>query len=369
MDWKSFISAQFWNDPISILAGEDKPLICEGCEAAVIFKTSGSTGWSKFIVHEKRSLLLSAQAVNEWLGADRHSRWGLALPIDHMGGFAILARAYQAGCGMVRYENIWDPQGFTQWVTEESVTHTSLVPTQVHDLVGASQSPPETLRAVVVGGGRLSEHLGQAARDLGWPILASYGMTEAASQIATQPIGSLNQSFDSSLLQVLPIWNVSSDEDGRLILSGDALFKGYLVSEGGKMKFEPRLAVNFVTQDRVKISGDRLDVLGRMDELVKILGVLVDVGEVERRFLEISAGRISSEKFAVIAVPDERREHALMAVFEGEIPEPCLRAYQQVAPGLEQIAGCYRVDSFPRSSLGKVKRGELAKLLDPRDQR
>lgn len=363
MDWKSFISPDFWNDSTSILAGDEKPLVCEGCEGAVVFKTSGSTGSPKWIVHEKRGLLISAQAVNDWLGVDQNSKWGLALPIDHMGGFSILARVFQAGCGIARFDEKWEAEAFARWVDREHVTHTSLVPTQVHDLVEASVTAPKSLKAVVVGGGRLPEQLGQAARDLGWPVLASYGMTEAGSQIATQSIGSLKQSFDSSPLQALPIWKVSSDEQGRLVLSGDALFKGYLVSEGGKMKFESRVGQEYVTSDRVEISGNRLKPLGRTDELVKILGVLVDVGEVERRFLEISAGRVSAEKFAVIAIPDERREHVLVAVFEGDIPEKCVEEYQRSALGLERIERSYRIDAFPRSSLGKVRKRELEDWL------
>ncbi len=362
MDWKSFISPDFWNDARSIVAGEDAWLECD-VESAVIFKTSGSTGKPKWIVHEKRGLLISAQAVNEWLQVDENSKWGLALPIDHMGGFSILGRVYQAGCGIARFEEKWQADRFASWVDQEHITHTSLVPTQIHDLVQASVTAPKSLFAMVVGGGRLPQNLGQAARDLGWPILASYGMTESASQIATQTIASLKQSFESSVLQALPIWKVSNDPEGRLILSGDALFKGYLVSDGGKMKFEPRVGQKYVTQDRVEISGNQVKPLGRMDELVKILGVLVDVGEVERRFLEISAGRVSAEKFCVVAIPDERREHVLVAVFECDIPEDCIEEYQRTAPGLEQIDQSYQIDAFPRSSLGKVKKGELEERL------
>ena len=73
-------------------------------------------------------------------------------------------------------------------LADRGVTHTSLVPTQVHDLVKADLRAPETLKAIVVGGGHLDAATGRLARTLGWPVLASYGMTEAASQIATQTL-------------------------------------------------------------------------------------------------------------------------------------------------------------------------------------
>lgn len=362
MDWKSFTTAPFWNDARSIVAGEETWLDCD-CDSSVIFKTSGSTGTPKWIVHDKRALLISAQAVNEFLGVDSSSKWGLALPIDHMGGFAILARVYQAACGIARFEEKWNAVRFSEWLSEAEVTHTSLVPTQVHDLVQASLSAPESLRAVVVGGGSLSENLGQAARDLGWPVLASYGMTEAASQIATQPIQALSQPFHMADMEILSIWQVANDPEGRLIISGDALFKGYLTTNGSRMEFQPRKEQSFVTQDRVAISGNRLTPLGRTDDLVKVLGVLVDLREVERKFLEISAGRVSDDKFAVIALPDARKEHLLVALFEGEISNQSIAAYQHFAPGLEQFDRIEQLPAFPRSSLGKIKRAELAKMV------
>jgi acyl-CoA synthetase (AMP-forming)/AMP-acid ligase II len=93
-----------------------------------------------------------------------------------------------------------------------------------------------------------------------------------------------------------------------------------------------------------------------------VLGILVDIESVERRFLEIAAGRVTPEKFAVIALPDQRKEHVLVAVFEGEIPNDCVEDYQRVAPGLEQIQKSVSIEKFPRSSLGKLRRGELVEM-------
>jgi hypothetical protein len=52
-----------------------------------------------------------------------------------------------------------------------------------------------------------------------------------------------------------------------------------------------------------------------------------------------------------------------VAVFEGEIPEDCIEEYQRTASALERFERYHRVDTFPRSSLGKVKKGELADRL------
>ncbi len=365
MDRSSFILQSFWDEPTNcVVAGGLDCIPDLGLSGGkVIFKTSGSTGAPKWVVHEKRAMLVSAQAVNAWLGVDMNSKWGLALPIDHVGGFAILARVFQADCGLAALDGKWDAEKFHRWISDEGVTHVSLVPTQVHDLVAASLHAPEKLQAVVVGGGRLPEMLGQAARDLGWPVLASYGMTEAGSQIATQSMNDLSKPFREGDLEILPIWQVETDADDRLKISGDALFRGYLFQEEFGMRFESTLSNSFLTNDRGSISGNHLKSFGRLDTLVKVLGVLVDIKTVERRFLEVAAGRVSPEKFAVIALPDPRKEHMLVAVFEGEIPAECVEDYQRVATSLEKFEECRCIGEFPRSSLGKIRRGELEEIL------
>jgi len=365
MDRTSFLSQSFWEDPKNCVVGGSLGGVPDlGTNGgAVIFKTSGSTGSPKWVVHEKRAILASAKAVNECLGVDQESKWGLALPVDHVGGFAILARVFQAGCRLAEMDEKWDAVKFHQWMEEERVTHVSLVPTQVHDLVAAKLRAPRSLRAVVVGGGRLLESLGQAARDLGWPVLASYGMTEAGSQIATQSMADLNIPFRHGNLNILPIWKVQCDTDDRLILSGEALFVGYLFQDDDSLRYEPICWKCFLTNDRAILSGNHLKLIGRMDSLVKVLGVLVDIEAVEQRFLEVGAGRVSAEKFAVIALPDPRKEHVLVAIFEGNVPNEIIEEYQEAAPSLERFDKIIAVEKFPRSSLGKLRRGELGEMI------
>jgi O-succinylbenzoic acid--CoA ligase len=364
MDCSLYISRSFWNDPADVVLGDGlnpiNDLVSIG--GSVIFKTSGSMGAPKWVVHEKRAMLVSAEAVNAWLGVNQHSKWGLVLPIEHVGGFAILARVFQADCGLAEFDRKWDAGEFHRWLGAENVTHVSLVPTQVHDLVKAALTAPSHLCAVVVGGGRLNDALGQAARDLGWPVMASYGMTEAGSQIATQAMDDLKKPFCEGSLKILPIWQVKSDAVERLSISGEALFRGYMFQEGNSVRFEPLSGKVFLTQDRGIISQNHLKLLGRMDNLLKVLGVLVDIEAVERRFIEIEAGRVNPEKFAVIALPDPRREHVLVAVFEGDIPISCFEEYQRTAPKLERFSDVMNVEVFPRSSLGKLRRGELAEI-------
>ncbi|MEP2777447.1 MAG: AMP-binding protein [Luteolibacter sp.] len=333
-----------------------------GC---VIFKTSGSTGAAKSIVLEKRALLVSARAVNEWLEVDGRSVWGLALPAVHVGGFGVIARSYVAGCGFASFSGKWNVGAFAEWITQVGVTHTSLVPTQVHDLVKSAIPAPSCITAIVVGGGRLEEKLGTAARELGWPVLASYGMTEAGSQIATQRLSALGIPFDQGSLELLPIWEARVGTEGLLSIAGDALFAGMIRMHGTQAGFSPRPPGAFLTKDRVRLDERVLIPEGRADSMVKVMGELVDIEALERKFLEGAAGKIQPEAFAIVPLPDERRGNVLVAAFEGRLGPAmdAYRQYQESAGGLARFDRYVELKEFPRTSLGKLRRADLAERV------
>ena len=333
----------------------------------VLFESSGSGGPPKWLALSKEALLLSAAAVNTHLRVTADSCWGLALPWYHVGGFGVLARAFEAGCRCRTFQSRWQAAGFQDWLVKHRVTHTSLVPAQVHDLTAAGITAPPGLRAVVVGGGRLAGDPGRAARALGWPVLASYGMTEAGSQIATQGLELLETSYKPTLLEVLPIWRVRATAMGRLEIAGPALFSGTLVQAGDEWRFEPRRGQWHVTADRGVIDDGRLTPLGRMDLIVKVLGELVDPERIEEELLEAAQGGLRAGQFAVVALPDARAEHRLVPVFEDAVPPQVIAAvlaeYHDRAPGFQRLQKPVSLPALPRSPLGKVRRTELAGWL------
>ena len=330
----------------------------------VWFSTSGSSGSPKWLALPKSGLLVSAAAVNAHLGVNEDSCWGLALPLHHVGGFGVVARAFEAGCGLRHFTARWQPAAFRDWLLAAKVTHTSLVPTQVHDLVAAGLGAPPLLKAIVVGGGHLDEATGQAARLLGWPVLASYGMTEAGSQIATHGLAALEQPYQPAPLAVLPIWQTQVASNGQLSLAGPALFTGTLVAADGGWHYQPRVGEWHATADRVALADGQLTPLGRLDAVVKVLGELVDPAAIEAELLALAQGALRVGTVAVAAVADERAGHRLVPVFEASVPsdviEAVLAAYHRQAPGFRRLQAAVRVAELPRSPLGKLRRAELA---------
>ena len=365
MEAASLIPPGYRDASAAVLMGEggDAP---RGIPGLVYFKTSGSTGEPKWVGLSRHALQVSAAAVNRHLAVDASSVWALALPLEHVGGFGVVLRALEAGCGAERFERKWSGPEFTSWLGAVRATHLSLVPTQVHDLAAAGLRAPASLRAVVVGGGCLPPADGRAARELGWPVLASYGMTEAGSQIATQGLELLELPYSPEPLDLLPCWEARSGPSGRIEIRGELLFCGLLRHGGSGWGFEEREGDWFVTADTGTVEGRQVRIAGRADARVKILGELVDPAVVLAEIVAASAGGIGGRELAVVAVDDVRAGKRLVLVHEDSVSpdliERTLTTYHSCCPGFRRITATVPVGRIPRSPLGKPLASELSRI-------
>ena len=310
-------------------------------------------------------ILASAKAVNHHLESDRNDRWLIALPHYHVGGMSIYARAHLSAARVVPYSGKWRPDKFAECVKRQKITLSSLVPTQVHDLVEGEVPCPPSLRAVVIGGGALDPTLYTRARALGWPLLPSYGLTECCSQVATASLASL-QSTAFPTLDVLSHVEVELREQ-RILLRSPALCRWIAVGapDGGFTLEDPCRAGWFVTEDLAEKQGRGLKILGRRDAVVKILGSLVPVDEVEhqaRQFFSALGGSL-----AVLAVPHARAENELILFTDSQASlrdwQSALQRFNDENPGPRRLRGLCWVPSLPIAELGKIKRAELRQLL------
>ncbi len=328
--------------------------------------TSGTSGVLKLTALSKRALLASAAAVNRHLQSDASDVWLCVLPAFHVGGLGIYARAFLSGARVVT--GGWD-----------GVTIASLVPAQVSDLVRDRVTPPDSLRAVVVGGGALSEELYAAARALGWPLLPSYGMTECCSQVATALLtgpppsrrltgrrlaGPSERGRDARAtagedaggpprfpdLTLLDHIEARIESDGRLALRSDALLTGYATETGF---FDPKVDGWFVTEDIATLDGRILNVEGRRGDFVKIGGESVDLSRLDRILAGLHADA------AVFPIPDERLGHVIgLAVASGDA-EAIASAFNARVFPFERARRIVRVPEIPRTPLGKIIRARL----------
>lgn len=304
--------------------------------AHVLVATSGTTGSIKLVALSKQAILASAAAVNERLEATRGDVWCRVLPEFHVGGLGIHARAHLTGSWVITME--WEPRAFAR----SEATLASLVPAQVHDLLREGIMPAPHLRAILVGGGAFDRDLMRRARSLGWPLLATYGMSECASTIAVS----------NELLSHL---DARREADGRLAFRGKSLFTGYVTEEG---LIDPKVDGWFVSEDLGEVDGRTLHVIGRRGDFIKIGGESVDLSRLER-ILDSVRGEIDA---AIVAVADARLGQVIHLATTAEAKEIVDRFNERVLP-FEKIRAVHVVASIPRSGLGKLARAELTRLI------
>ena len=318
-----------------------------GGKDRVWLATSGTSGAMKLVALSRSALEASARAVNEILQARRGDVWVNPLPQFHVGGMGIAVRAELAGNRWVP-TGPWSAEGFVRAAEDAGATLASLVPTQVHDLVAAGRRAPRRLRAVVVGGGALTEELWLVARELGWPLRRSYGLTEAGSQVATEQAAGDGEGW----LTLLPHMEAKLD-GGVLCLRGPSLLDGWLVfpKEGEVIWEDPKVDGWLRTGDRAELGEGKVRILGRVDDLVKIRGELVDVAALERE-LQSRVGN----GVMICVQRDDRAGVGLRVVAES--PELAAVASEKISEIFPPYARplSVEVEAVERTALGKIVR-------------
>ena len=320
------------------LAGEERArlaAIAPKLDAHIFVATSGTTGAIKLVALSKRAVLASAAAVNARLKATRDDIWCRVLPHFHVGGLGIEARAHLTSSVVLPLA--WDPHAFAS----TDATLASLVPTQVHDLVRAKLKPPPRMRAILVGGGALDHALQREARNLGWPMLATYGMSECGSTVVIEDV-------------LLDHLDARREEDGRLAFRGASLFTGYATEEG---LIDPKIDGWFISEDFGEVDGRTLQLFGRGADFVKVGGESVDLLR-----LDAIARSIAGDDAAVIAISDARLGHIIHLAVTRDA-EAITNAFNARVAPFERAREVHVVPAIPRSPLGKLLRAQLCEII------
>ena len=373
---EDYLSEGFWHssdctvvvndrDPLAVKQAVSVRGFVEGYSPLcghIMFATSGSTGSPKWVALSREALLVSAAAVNRHLSVSESDCWLLALPPFHVGGMGILARSYLAGCRCIVFSSKWNVHSYLSHIEKEEVTLSSLVPTQLVDIVQSELKAPVSLRAVLLGGGRLDDEVYTKALELGWPVIETYGMTETASQVATAKLG-------SRALHILDCWAVKNSSEASLMIKGRALMSGYLSCEK-YCNYQP-LDLDqggwFTTNDLAVINSGLLTINGRADRCIKVLGELVNLDNVES---EIARLNTTMKRFAVTAEYSLREGNVLNIYCQEEAVsqlESILAVYHLNCSPVARVKKIYVIDDFPLSSLGKIRYKDLLLVTCLRD--
>jgi O-succinylbenzoic acid--CoA ligase len=227
---------------------------------ALGLQTSGSTGTPKPVTLTFGNLLWSALGSAVALGVQPEDRWLSALPLSHVGGLSILARSAIYGTEAVVHER-FEADRVLHGLRHERITAISLVPTTLARLLDAGLHEPPHLRFALLGGAPIPPVLLERAREARVPVVATYGLTEAASQVTTDG---------------WPLFctRVTLDADGEILVSGPT------VARDAKKGTGTSVALRTGDLGRWEPDG-RLAVVGRKADTIVSGGENVAPAEVE----------------------------------------------------------------------------------------
>lgn len=334
--------------------------------AHIWIMTSGSH-CSKLVALSKKAFLHSALAVNQHLMVSNIDRWGICLPLFHVGGLSILARAHLSSSAVFYFRSKWTASLFVTFLKQNKITLISLVPTQVYDLVLGNHSSPPSLRAVVVGGGALSQNLYHAARALGWPILPSYGLTECSSQVATAELQSLKENIFPRLKILSHVQIKMSDQHtGEISLQSDSLLTGFIsLSESKQFVFQRfKKGKWYCTKDQGVKTNQFLEI--SVSGHLKILGEKINLRKLEDDLINLLLKYKISSFCRLVAIPHLRNGFQITLVTDCYSPQILYRIIQdfnRLQSGFEKIQTLYIMPFVPVSNISKPLYVDLLKSL------
>jgi o-succinylbenzoate---CoA ligase len=311
--------------------------------------TSGTLGEPRPVGLTYGNFLFSAVGSAFNIGVDPNDRWLCCLPLSHVAGLSIVLRSVIYGTTAVLLDG-FDTDLVASTLVSGDISLISLVPTMLIRLLEADADLSRP-RAILVGGGPVPPDALQEALDRGATVVQTYGMTETCSQVTTlapedaaRKVGSAGRPLLTTHVRI---------ESGEILVQGPTVAPGGYEADGW-----------LHTGDLGHIDEDGfLYVTGRGSEMIVTGGENVMPAEVEAVLLSHPAVADA----AVIGRPDPEWQEAVCAliVLNGgaETTEEELRSH--CAGSLAPYKVPKRVDfvsSLPRTSSGKLLRGELMEL-------
>lgn len=346
-----------------------------GDDDAFILLTSGTAARPKMVPLTQRNVCLSAHNAGRVLSLAPPDRLLNVLPLFHAHGLISgLLTALAAGSSVICTEG-FNAASFFGWMRELQPTWYTAVPTIHRALLTAAEADPDrarssSLRVIRSASASLAPAILnglEATFDV--PVLETYGMTEAASQIAANPfelrkIGSVGRAAGPEIAIM--------DETGRLLASGE---RGEIMLRGPNMSrgyYNDEAATQAAFRDGWFRTGDLgyldadgyLFIVGRIKDVINRGGQKISPLEVE----EILLSHPAVLEAGVFAVPHQKLGENVAAVVvlrpNSEATSDQLRQFARKRLAAYKVPSLIRsVAALPKGASGKVKRNALAELI------
>jgi len=345
-------------------------------DIALVLHTSGTTARPKIVPLSHANLVASARSIARHLALLPADRCLNVMPLFHIHGLVGALLASMAAGSSVVCTSGFDEQAFFDWVAQYDPTWYTAVPT-IHQSVVAQgaryrQAAPEHgFRFVRSSSSALPPKTFASLQALtGAPVVEAYGMTEAAHEMASNPLSGPRKAGSVGIPTGVEI--AMMDEAGQLLATGatgEIVIRGPGVTAG----YENHPSANakafcagwFRTGDQGRFDDDGyLYISGRLKEIVNRGGEKISPREVDEALLE-HPDVLQAVAFATPHPTLGEDLAAAVVLRDGaQADEFGLRTFLSARlVDFKVPSSIVFVDAIPKGATGKVQRTSLHEKL------
>jgi acyl-CoA synthetase (AMP-forming)/AMP-acid ligase II len=345
-------------------------------DVALILHTSGSTGRPKRVPLSHANLLISTANVARSYALTSNDVSLCVMPLFHVHGLVASTLATLSTGGTIVVPSKFNPLSFWRVARDYGVTWYSAVPT-LHQLLLARVEPgaarpagADKLRFIRSCSASLPPpvmHDLEAA--FGAPVLEAYGMTEAAHQMASNPLppgerkpGSVGPGTEVRIsIMDGDGHHLKPGERGEVVIQGPNVITGYESNpEANATSFVDGW---FRTGDQGYLDGDGyLMLTGRLKELINRGGEKISPREIDEVLLAHPA--VAEAVCFGFPHPTWGEEVAAAVVLREPVTEPELLAYcKEHLSDFKRPKQIHITTAIPRTATGKIQRRVVAEAF------
>src|SRR6266404_5078660 len=338
---------------------------------ALFAYTSGTTGRPKCVPLTHANVLWSSRNIAAHYDLTSADRSLVVLPLFHGHGLIGATLSALASGGSVIVPPRFSASEFWKLFREHHATWYSAVPT-IHQVLleradsdGAPHSGPRFIRSCSAA--LAPTVLTELENRFGAPVLEAYGMTEAAHQVASNPLpplphkpGTVGPGDGISIIDETGK-HLAANTPGEVVVRGPNVMRGYRNDPDANAT----AFINgwFRTGDTGTIDRDGyLTLIGHTKELINRGGEKISPGEVEAVLLQHPA----VAEAAAFGVPDPKYGEEIWAavVLRSAADTQELQAFCGTRLADFKVPKLIRVISaMPKNATGKIQRRDLATFL------
>lgn len=356
---------------------ESPPGFAEPEDVALILHTSGTTSRPKMVPLTHANLLASARHIVSTLQLQNTDRCLNVMPLFHIHGLVAGVLASLSAGGSTICTRSFQAEKFFDWLEEWKPTWYSAVPTMHQAILTrarrlAIHPASGSLRFIRSSSSALPPPVMAGLEQIfGVPVIESYGMTEAAHQMASNPLPPRMRKPGSVGLAAGPEVTILDEKGVELAVgcTGEVAIRGPNVTRGYASPPDANAKAFcsgwFRTGDQGYLDADRyLFITGRLKELINRGGEKIAPREID----EVLLTHPNVRQAVAFAVPHpslgEDVAAAVVLKSGSEAEEAALRQFAlERLPAFKVPSRIIFVRDVPKGPTGKIQRIGLADQL------